>query len=50
MKGYFIVAAVALVAGTVPGWTQAPRPAPISCTPAMGLNYICDLGRPEDFV
>src|SRR5206468_3870697 len=50
MKRYFIVAAVALIAGTVPGWTQGSRPAPIPCTPAMGLNYICNLGRPEDFV
>jgi len=46
----FIVAAVALIASTVPGWTQSSRPAPIPCTAAMGLNYVCDLGRPEDFV
>jgi len=50
MNRNFIIAAAALIASTVPGWAQDSRPAPLPCTPAMGLNYICSLGRPEDFV
>ena len=50
MTRYSIIAAVALIASAVPGWTQDSRQAPLPCTPAMGLNYICNLGRPEDFL
>ena len=50
MKHQVIVAAIALLASTAPGWAQGSKPAPMPCTSAMGLNYICDLGRPEDFV
>ena len=48
MKRHLIVAAAALIVGAIPGRTQPARPMP--CTPAMGMNYICNLGRPEDFV
>ena len=49
MKRCFIAAAVALIGGTIPGRTQ-PSGTPMPCTPAMGLNYVCNLGRPEDFL
>src|SRR5437868_13109651 len=48
MKYHFIIATTALIVGTVSSGAQSPAPMP--CTPAMGLNYICNLGRPEDFV
>jgi hypothetical protein len=48
MKRYFFAAAI-MTAAALPGWTQ-PAPATLPCTPAMGLNYVCNLGRPEDFV
>jgi len=50
MKRFFIVAAAALVAGTLPGRAQSSRQAPIACTPAMGLNYVCNIGQPEDML
>ena len=50
MKRYLIAAGIALIADTLPGWTQASQPVSIPCKPAMGLNYICNLGRPEDFL
>ena len=48
MNRYFIAAAAALVLGTASSGAQPPAPMP--CTPAMGLNFICNLGRPEDFL
>ena len=45
-----IIAFVGLIASALPGWTQDSRQAPLPCTPAMGLNFICNLGRPEDFL
>ncbi|HEY8255064.1 MAG TPA: hypothetical protein VIG39_10510, partial [Rhizomicrobium sp.] len=50
MKHYLVVAAVALIAGTVPGSPQPSAPAPMPCTPAMGLNFVCNIGRPEDML
>src|SRR6185436_3854873 len=50
MNRYSIAAAALLIAGIAPGWAQSPPAAPMPCTPAMGLNYICNLGRPEDFL
>ena len=50
MNRYAIIAGVALFASAVPGWSQDSRQTSLPCTPAMGLNYICDLGRPEDFL
>jgi hypothetical protein len=50
MKRTFIGAAVGLIASAIPASTQNTKPAAIPCTPAMGMNYVCDLGRPEDFV
>jgi len=50
MKRHFIVAAAGMIASIASSWAQSPAPAPMPCTPAMGLNYICNLGRPEDFV
>jgi hypothetical protein len=49
MKRYFAIAALALVAGFAPG--QAQPSAPVSaCAPAMGLNFVCGMKRPEDLL
>jgi hypothetical protein len=54
MKRHFIAAAVTLMATTVAGLDASLGArvctAPMPCISAMGLNYICNLGRPEDFV
>jgi hypothetical protein len=50
MKRYFLVAAVALTVSSTACGAQDGRPAPVPCTSAMGLNFVCDLGQPEDFV
>ena len=35
---------------TLPGSQRAPEPAAGSCTPAMGLNFVCGMKRPEDLL
>src|SRR3569833_2637264 len=50
MKHHLVIAAVALIAATAPGLAQPSTPAHIPNTPAMGLNYVCDIGRPEDML
>ena len=53
MKRTFAIAAVLLV-GIAPGWAQpsvaASAPAPASCAPFMGLNFVCGMIRPEDLL
>lgn len=50
MKCMLVAAAIATICGALPASAQNARPAPLPCTPAMGMNYICNLGSPEDFV
>ena len=50
MKHHLVIAAGALIAGTAPSPAQPSAPARMPCTPAMGLNYVCDIGRPEDML
>jgi len=58
MKRFFAIVAVALLAGIAPGWAQssvlasvpASAPAPASCAPSMGLNFVCGMIRPEDLL
>jgi hypothetical protein len=49
MKRYFVVVALSLAAGFVPGHAQPSTPAS-ACTPAMGLNFVCGMKRPEDLL
>lgn len=50
MKRCLVIATLALLAGLSPGQAQPSAPAAASCVPAMGLNFVCGMKRPEDLL